>query len=198
MSVVYDDFYYGNLGKFKKTSIDLNPINLLFEIKLGKHFALKTGTSLLRKSGGYNYTHTEGFWENGKRYTIIDKNWPIEFSYFSIDFPILFTYNFIDPDIKYRLNLNFGPYLGYFFPSTFYIDMLRLDPGDFYRLDYGSYTSAGIGLKKWQLNFFYSKGLRNISNSTGIKHHLIRAKNNVTGINLIRVIDFSKKEPKPK
>jgi hypothetical protein len=201
MSVVYNDDYEG-LGNFKEISRSIT-IDLLFEIKLGNHVALKTGPCLLNKSGGYKFTYIDidGAMLNGVNRRI-RKNCSYEFSYLSIDYPVLFTYNLIDPEKKFRINLNIGPYLGRFMPFTFFPETDA--PGEatdyqcFDKFDYGYYASAGIGFRKWQLGCFMSKGLSNISNTSIKYNNLIRVKSNITGITLSRVINFSKKDSESK
>jgi hypothetical protein len=199
MKVVYNDF--GEVGNFKVAFPSIT-INLLYEIKLGNHVALKTGPCLLNKSGGYKFTYIDidGPLIDGVHHRLF-RNRLYEFSYLSIDFPVLFTYSFIDPEKKFRFHLNIGPYLGRFIQPTFSAEAEApgelTDSNFFYKFDFGYYASAGFGYRKWQLGCFMSKGLRNISNQALNANDIIKAKNNLTGINLIRVFHFSKKESKP-
>jgi hypothetical protein len=179
----------GALRSSKGTKTYFNPVNLLFEIELGKNLALKTGGYMLMNKGRYFYTHAEGFTFNGERFTRVDKNWEDDFGFISVDFPVLLTYKNTFTDKKYGFKLDIGPYMGYIIIPT-YIWY------DYSKKYYGLCISAGFGTKKWQINSYLLTGQLNISLGYTFAE-MIKEKSTTFGINLTRVLHFSKKETNP-
>lgn len=108
-----------------------------------------------------------------------------------IDLPLLLSYNINQGDKKVVVkNINIGPYFGYCYKGT---DKATSSyPVYLYRFDYGINMSAGFGSENWQISIYLLKGIRNISKKNIYYPNLQRVTNNMLGLNLTRVIHFSK------
>ena len=109
MNIEVENVHIGTantLDKFNETSYHFDFINMFFEKELNSHLSLKTGFYLNTKSG--NFIHNELFLAI---YGSIKPHRNI-FSFSTIDFPLLLTYNLMEKENKFRLNINIGPYFG--------------------------------------------------------------------------------------
>lgn len=175
--------------KFKETTFYIDFINILFEKNLDKHLSLKTGFYIHSNKG----TWTEIFYDMS-----IHGNWSwrehifiSKFSLTEIDFPLLLSYNINKGEKKFGVkNLNIGPYFGYCFKGT--DEATSSFPDYLYRFDYGCNISAGFGSENWQISVYLLKGIRNKYKQNIYYPNLQRVTANILGVNLTRVIHFSK------
>ena len=105
---------------------------------------------------------------------------------------MLFAYDFKDRNKKFRLkNINIGPYFGNTIAGT--QDRSSSFPHYLYRFDYGLYISSGFGSEKWQISLHLLKSLRNTYKSDIYYNTVKKINSDILGLNLTRVIHFSKK-----
>ena len=191
MNIEVENVHIGTastLDKFNETSYNFDFINIFFEKELSNHVSLKTGFYLNTKSG--NFIHNEIFMA-GLHGSSIIKPHSNNFSFSTIDFPLLLTYNLIEKEDKYRLSINIGPYLGLGIcgkeygatTSPFYPPYLS-------RFDYGFNLSTGFGSKKWQITCYVLHGGKPTSNTSD--NHADKVRSSILGLNLTRVIYLSK------
>jgi hypothetical protein len=115
-----------------------------------------------------------------------------EVSISSIDVPLLFAYYFNSGNKRFRLkNINIGPYFGNSFSGK--QDGSSSFPDYLYRFDFGLNMSAGFGTEKWQISLYLLKNLRNIYKSNIYYNNVKKITSYILGVNLTKVIHFSKK-----
>ena len=182
MNIEVENVHIGTantLDKFIETSYHFDFINILFEKELNNHLSLKTGFYLNTKSG--NFIHNELFMHYGI------KSHRNNFSFSTIDLPLLLTYNLMDKENKFRLNINIGPYFGLgIFGKEYGVSNSPFYPEYLSRFEYGFNLSTGFGVKKWQIscNFLYGGKPTSVTSD----NHADKVKCTVIGINLTRVI----------
>ncbi|MHC1703898.1 MAG: outer membrane beta-barrel protein [Tenuifilaceae bacterium] len=175
-------------GKNITTEKSIIDFNLLFEINSNKRVSIKTGLFIHPIEIEYGRWVTFGF---GQQYNSISYNACF------IDFPLLITYNILKKNRSPIIQLSAGPYLSHGLSGEVITVFAKAEqetgfPEDFRRNDLGLMFSAGINIRKWQLNSYYKKEFSNILKAND---QLIEsAYNSVLGFNLIRVINFSKIE----
>jgi hypothetical protein len=175
--------------KFNKASFHPEFINILFEINLDTHLSLKTGINIHSNKGSW----TEIFYDRSVHgnWSWRDHSFTDGFSITEFDFPILISYNIMKGDHKFGVkNLNIGPYFGYIFKGT--DDLTLIFPAYLQRFNFGCNISAGFGTENWQFSIYILKGIRNLYKQNVYYPNLQRVTPNVLGINLTRIIHFSK------
>lgn len=175
--------------KFNKASLHPDFINFLFEQNLGIHLSLKTGFYIHSTRGAWTEIFYDmsihGGW-SWREHSYINK-----FSITKIDLPFLLSYKINRRDKKFGVkNFNFGPYFGYTLTGT--DDLRQVFPDYLNRFDYGCEVLAGFGTDKWQINAYFLKGIRNIYKQNIYYPNLQRVTPNIIGVNLSRIIHFSK------
>ena len=176
------------LDKFNEASYHFDYINIFFEKELGNQVSLKAGFYLNIKSG--NFIHNELFMA-GLHGSSIIKPHRNNFSFSTIDFPILLTYYLIEKEDKFRLNINIGPYLGLgIFGEEYGSTTSAFYPSYLSRLEYGFNLSTGFGFEKWQMSCYFLHGGKPASVTSD--NHADKVRSSILGLNLTRVIYLSK------